>query len=126
MGGPGTAVILAIVIAFVLQVTMGVILWLWGRRIARRANAPFWNAAAWLPLGSLLIAIAGVALVFFQLAHAFSAAAIADPSEKIRTLAMGVSEAMNMGGFVAAIAGMLYFFCFVLFAVGTMRMPRTA
>ena len=126
MGDAWLAIVLAVSIAFVLQVTMGVILWLWGRRIARRANAPFWNTAAWLPVGSLLIAIGGVAAVFFELANAFSAAASADAGSKATTLAMGVSEAMNMGGFFAAVAGMLYFLCFVLFAIGTTRLPRTA
>jgi hypothetical protein len=126
MGDAWSASVLAVAIAFITQVTMGVILWSWGRRIAKRAKAPFWSAAAWLPVGSLLIAVGGVAGVFFQLATAFSAAAIAAPSEKASTLAMGVSEAMNWGGFVAAIAGMLYFGCFVLFAIGSMRIPRAA
>src|SRR5579871_760746 len=96
--GEGVAIVAVVVVAAV-QAALTLALVAWGRWVARRHGTKGWRYASKMPLAALALMVMQYATTGILIVQAFGHVAAADPSEKARFLADGISEAMNLGAF---------------------------
>jgi hypothetical protein len=108
-------------VAFQLAASLG--LFAWGRWVARRHSQAGWRYAAWAPLVAGGLGAIGTGLTVAMLVRSFAEVGRLAPEDKARTLAEGISEAMNVGSFFILPSSVLYTVCFATFLVGSLRSP---
>lgn len=114
--------ILVVVVALIVVVPalVGLGLFAWARRVACSNPTPSLRRARWLPViaTALWVAVAGAAIAVSG--TRIAAASRAEPSDKARLLADGISEAMNL----SAITGLVVSASFAASAVLSARGRR--
>lgn len=126
VGGTESGVIGVVAAAAVLQFLAALVLFAWGRWVARCRGSAGWRRAAWMPVAALVLSIVGVVVSTAMLVGAFDTVADVDAANKSRVLAQHISEAMNVTAFFTLPSALLYAASFVSFAVGSVLRPRTS
>lgn len=126
VGGTESGVIGVVAAAAVLQLLAALVLFAWGRWVARRRGSAGWRRAAWMPIAAMVLSIVSVVVSTVMLVGAFDTVANVDAANKARVLAQHISETMNVMAFFALPSALLYAASFVSFAVGSVLRSRTS
>lgn len=125
-GAGESAVIASVAMAIAFHVVCALVLFAWGRWVARRRGTAGWRRAAWMPIGALVTAAVGIVVSVFGLLRAFGAVASVDAADKARVLAQAISESMNAAVFFAIPSALLYVASLLAFAIGSLASPPQA
>jgi hypothetical protein len=106
------------------QLVLALVLFAWGRWVARRQGGTGWRRLAWVPLIAGGLALIGIAWSAVYILRAFDAVETGDASMKATLLAENISRALNTTVYFALPTWALYLTCIIAFFVGSLRRPR--
>lgn len=124
VSGAEGGIIGTVAAAAVAHLLVALVLFRWGRWVARRHESATWRWAAWMPIVGVLLLVVGIVLSTVMLIGSFGAVAHADAANKAQVLALHISEAMNVTAVFLLPSALLYAASLVAFTVGSLLRPR--
>lgn len=124
VSGTESGMIGNIATAAVAHLLVALVLFRWGRWVARRHESATWRRAAWMPIVAVLLLIVGVVVSTLMLIGSFGAVAHADEANKAQVLAQHISEAMNVTAVFLLPSALIYAASLVAFTVGSLLRPH--
>lgn len=128
MGGADTGIdgwrVASGFIGLLMNLVFPLVLFAWGRSVAKRRGGRSWRLASYMPLIAVISSMLGFLLTVFGLIRSFGAVASVDPSQKAAQLSAGIAMAMWATAIGLGISVVLYIASIVTFAIGELTKPR--